>query len=96
MRHDDRRICPLRIVVRRGVDVGDDVQAGELVGDRMNVDLPRFVLRDGAAIDKGERILRGGAAAVVVLVMARTPKTAPENTSAEAPRNSRLLVLMIS
>ena len=57
VRHDDRRIFLLRIVVRRGVDVGGDIQAVELVRDRVNIDLARLVLRDRAGVDQRERIL---------------------------------------
>ena len=55
--HDDRWIFLLRIEVRRGVDVGDDVQAIELVLHRVDVDFAWFVLRDRTGIDKRERIL---------------------------------------
>ena len=57
VRHDDRRILLLRIVVRRGVDVGGNIQAVQLVRDRVDIDLARLVLRDRAVVDQGERIL---------------------------------------
>ena len=57
VRHDDRWIFLLRIVVRRGVDVGGDIQAVELVLDRVDIDLARLVLRDRAIIDERERVL---------------------------------------
>jgi hypothetical protein len=57
MRHDDRRIARLRIVVRRGVDVGGDIQTVERVLDRVDIDLARLVSRDRTVIDQGERIL---------------------------------------
>jgi hypothetical protein len=52
-----RRIDLLRIVVGRCVDVGGDVQAIELVADRVDVDLARFVLDERAVVGQGERVL---------------------------------------
>lgn len=46
-----------RIVVRRRVDVGGNIQAIELIFGRVDIDLARLVLRDSAVIDQGERIL---------------------------------------
>ncbi len=57
VRHDDRRIFLRRIVVCRGVDVGGNIQAIELIGDRVDIDLARFVLRDRAVINQRERDL---------------------------------------
>ena len=57
VRHDDCRIFLLRIVVRRGVNIGGNIQTVELVRDRVNIDLARLILRDRAFIDQGERIL---------------------------------------
>ena len=57
MRDDDRGVCLRRVVVRRGIDVGDDIEPMQLVCDRVDVDLARLVLRQRAVIDEGERIL---------------------------------------
>ncbi|MNJ39719.1 hypothetical protein D3C77_346000 [compost metagenome] len=47
----------LRVIVSRGVYVGGDIQIVELVADRMDVDLARFVLADRAVVGEGERVL---------------------------------------
>ena len=57
MRDHHRRVGLLGIVVDRGVNVGGDVQTVELVADRMNVDLARFVPGDRAVVRQGERVL---------------------------------------
>jgi hypothetical protein len=55
--NDHGRVSLLRVVVGRGVDVGGDVQTIELVADRVDVDLARFVLADRAIVGEGERVL---------------------------------------
>ncbi|KAG0923155.1 hypothetical protein G6F31_019626 [Rhizopus arrhizus] len=57
MGHDARGISVRRIIVRRGVDVGNDIQVVQLVLDRMNIDLARFILREGAGVDQRKGIL---------------------------------------
>ncbi|MNS37119.1 hypothetical protein D3C72_693240 [compost metagenome] len=57
VRHHHRRVGLLRIVVGRGVDVGSDVQAIELVADRMDVDLAGFILGNCTVVSQGERVL---------------------------------------
>ena len=67
VRDDDCRIFLLRVVVRRGIDVGGDIQSAQFVFDGVDIDLARLVLRDRAAIGQGKRVLpivvcQGGAA----------------------------------
>ena len=55
--NDHGRVSLLGVIASRGVDVGGDVQTIELVADRMDVDLARFVGADRAIIGEGERVL---------------------------------------
>jgi hypothetical protein len=57
VRDDNSGIFLVRIVVRRGVDVGGDIQSVKLVFVRVDIDLARHVLGDSAVIDQRERIL---------------------------------------
>ena len=52
----DRSVLLVRIVVGRGVDIGRDRQAIEVVGNRVDVDLARHVLRDRPFVGQGERV----------------------------------------
>ncbi|MNY50271.1 hypothetical protein D3C86_1857650 [compost metagenome] len=56
MRNHDGRVDLLRIVVGRRVNVGRDVQAIELVADRMDVDLAGLVLGNCAVVSQCERV----------------------------------------
>jgi hypothetical protein len=57
MRQHERRVFLCRIIVGRGVDVGDDIEAVQCILHRMDIDLASLVLGDGAVIDEGERVL---------------------------------------
>lgn len=52
VRHDDCGIFLRRVIVRGGVDVGGNLQTVELVCDRVDVNLARFVLGDRAVIGR--------------------------------------------
>ena len=56
VRDDDGRVFFARIVVGRCVHIGGDIQAVELVGNRMDIDLARFVASDCIGVGQGERV----------------------------------------
>ena len=59
MRDDHGREGLLAVVVGRRVDVRGDLEAVQLVGHGMNVDVARKVFGDGSAVDESEGIRSG-------------------------------------
>ncbi|MNI74999.1 hypothetical protein D3C73_1311190 [compost metagenome] len=57
VRDDDGRVHLFPVVACRGIYVGGDFQAVQLIGDRMNVHLASFVPGNGCVVHQRERIL---------------------------------------
>lgn len=57
MRQHDCRVFPGGIIVGRGINIGDDIEAVQFVRHRMDVHLTGFVFGQCAVIDEREGVL---------------------------------------